>query len=67
MLALVRRKRKRRRRVWVREILAKRRQQGEFHNLLQELRLADPEYHFKYLRMSKEMFDVLLAKVSGYL
>ena len=49
---------------WVRPIFTRRRQQGEYHNLLQEMRLSDPESHFRYLRMSKERFDSLLAKVS---
>ena len=34
---------------------------GEYHNLV---RLVDPESHFSYLRMSKERFDSLLARVS---
>ena len=37
-------------------------QQSEFQHL-QKMRLADTESHFCYLRMSKEMFDLLLAKV----
>ena len=49
--------------VWVRPIFARRRSQGEYHNLLQELRSTDPESHIWYLRMSKEGFDVLLSKV----
>ena len=36
-------------------------QQGEYYQLLQEMRLSDPESHFRYLRMSKERFDRLLA------
>ena len=61
-----RRRRKRVKKVWIRSIFTKRRQQGEFHNLLQEMRLSDPESHFKYLRMSKERFDFLLSKVKCY-
>ena len=48
----------------MREIFARRREQGEYHNLVQELRQCDPESHFRYLRMSKETFDSLLAMVS---
>ena len=79
------RRKKRQRSVWVRQIFAKRRQQGEYHNLLQEvsvcvcvcvcvwvskfitlqLRLIDPESHFRYLRMSRERFDNLLSQVSA--
>ena len=50
--------------MWIRSIFAQRRRQGDYHNLVQELRLLDPEYHFKYLRMSRERFDCLLAEVS---
>ena len=49
--------------MWVRPIFTQRRQQVEYHNLVQEMRLCDPESHFRYLRMSKERFDCLLAEV----
>ena len=49
--------------MWIHSIFAHRRQQGEYHNLLQEMRLSDPDSHFRYLRMSKERFDCLLAEV----
>ena len=50
-LAVSYRRRRRRlctsnRRFWVRQIFTKRREQGEFHNLIQEMRLVDPESHF---------------------
>ena len=35
-------KKKKKRRMWVRPIFTKRREQGEYHNLLQEMRLSDP-------------------------
>ncbi len=66
VLAIRRRRRMRRkrcRRIWIRPIFAKRKQQGEYHNLLQEMRLSDPESHFRYLRMSRERFDALLEMV----
>ena len=43
----------------------RRRQQGEYHNLLQEMRLSDPESHFRYLRMSRERFNCLLEMVTA--
>ena len=64
LLALRRQRRKRKRRYWVCPIFTLRKQQGEYHNLLQEMRLLDPESHFRYLRMSRDRFDCLLAKVS---
>ena len=69
LLILLRRKRQRRlrsvrvRREQVRSIFRRRRQQGDFHNLLQELHLADPESHFRYLHMSRKTFDNLLRLV----
>ena len=68
IMGLLRRRRRRcrrtYRRMWVRPIYRRRRQQGDYHNLLQEMRLSDPESHFKFLRMSREKFDSLLQMVS---
>jgi hypothetical protein len=50
LLLLLRRRQmatERRRRVWVREIFQRRQQQGDYHQLLQEIRLSDPESHFR--------------------
>ena len=58
-----RRKRKRKRRLWIRPIFTKQKQQGEYLNLLHEIRLSDPESHFRYLRMSWERFDSVLEMV----
>ena len=41
-----------------------RQQLGESHNLPQKMRTANPQSRFRYLRMSKEWFDCLLAEVS---
>ena len=62
-LKLKRRRRKKKRQYWVRPIFQRRREQGDYYNLLQELRLSDPHCHFQFLRMSKERFDSLLSKV----
>ena len=63
---IYRRTRKQRiRKMWIRKIFARRRKQGEYHNLLQEMRLSDQESHFKYIRMTKESFDFLGLKVNG--
>ncbi|KAJ8942352.1 hypothetical protein NQ314_007010 [Rhamnusium bicolor] len=50
-------------RFWVRNIYLKRKQQGDFHNLIQEMRLNDGDKFFNYFRMSSEQFDILLSKV----
>ena len=46
------------------EIFARRGEQGEFYHLLPEMRQDDPESHYRYLRMSKERFDLLLTMVN---
>ena len=68
IMGLLRRRRRRGRcrrvrKVWVRSIYRRRCQQGDFHSLLQEMRLSDPESHFRYMRMSRERFDSLLQMV----
>ena len=58
LLALkLKRRRKKKRQYWVRPIFQRRREQGDYYNLLQELRLSDPHCHFQFLQMSKERFD----------
>eukprot|EP00794_Sanderia_malayensis_P007639 gene7639-8480_t len=54
------RKQKRQAQFWVRKIF-KSKAPGEYHSLYQELRLQDREYHYRYLRMSKERFDHLFS------
>ena len=63
LLLLVRKKRRKPKQMWIRPIYKKRKEQGDYHNLLQELRLNDTESHFRYLKMSKERFDLLLSMV----
>ena len=61
---LLRRRRARQRQgLWVRPVLLRREQCGEFHTLVQELRQQDPEGHRRYFRMSADEFDEILAKV----
>ena len=69
LLCLYLRRRRRRRvvcsqrSVWIRSIFEKRQLQGDYHKLLQEMRLRDTKSHFQFLRMSKERFNMLVAKV----
>ena len=67
LVCLRNRWRNKRREFWVRPIFSQRAQQGAFHHLVQELRLADAEYHFMYLRMSKETFDYIVSLVAPIL
>ena len=56
------------RRWWVRPWIQRRLAQGNYRNLLQELREVEMEADFKsYLRMDPQMFDELLDRVSPYL
>ena len=59
LLALRRKRRRRRKwRMWVGKFFfSSRRAQGEYHNLLQEMRLCDQESHVRYLKMSRQRFD----------
>ena len=51
-----REKRAKGRRFWVRAIFRQRHRYGCYHTLVQELRLGDREWHFKFIRMSSERF-----------
>ena len=48
-----RRNKRSNRQQWVRPVFSQRLYQGAFHHLVQELRLSDPEYHFRYFRTFK--------------
>ena len=53
-----------RRRVWAHDILRRRSQLGEFHQLLQELRLDDGRFQ-TYFQLTGAMFDDLLTRVGA--
>ena len=53
--------------MWVRDIFANHCISGEYHCLLQELRLKVPQSHWQNLRMAKEKFDILVNLVHIYL
>ena len=55
---------KKRRLHWVRPLWIKRKEQGIFHNLVQEIRLFDQFTFFKYLLMSATTFDKLLRLIA---
>jgi hypothetical protein len=48
---------------WVRLIYANRVQQGDYHNLMAEMRLYDRDMFFHYTRCTVEQFDQLLSLV----
>uniref|UniRef100_A0A9J7XNE0 DDE Tnp4 domain-containing protein n=1 Tax=Cyprinus carpio carpio TaxID=630221 RepID=A0A9J7XNE0_CYPCA len=61
-VALLCLRRRRRRSVWVHDILQARQQLGEYHRLVQELRLDDGRFQ-RYFRLDRDQFDNLLSKV----
>lgn len=56
-------KKKQIKRFWRRGIFRDRKLHSEFYTMYQNLRDTDREYHFKYVRMSKERFDHLLGMI----
>ena len=46
-------KQRKKKRFWMRDIFRKRESQGDFFNLVKELRLSDREYYFRYLRINR--------------
>lgn len=71
MLLLLRRTRQRinkyKKRFWVRDIIKRRKELGEYHRLIQEMRLNDHESFFQYFRMTPRRFDLLLGIVGARL
>ena len=56
-------KKKQVKRFWRRGIFRDRKIQSEYYNLYQTLRDTDREFHYRYLRMSKERYDHLLGLI----
>ncbi len=61
---LARKREENRKRFWVRPINRKRKQEGEYYNLVREMQLSDHESFFKYFRMSPNLFEKLLCLVA---
>ncbi|KAL3243881.1 hypothetical protein MRX96_047338 [Rhipicephalus microplus] len=57
--SIARRRRRRQRRVWVRQVFLDRAVDGDFHNLLVKLRLGDAAMFHNFMRMSPQQFDFL--------
>jgi hypothetical protein len=68
MLILFRRrwlkKNRNKKQMWVRKLLRERKTKGEFYLLVQDLRLFDDEYFFKYFRMSATQYEEILSMVA---
>jgi hypothetical protein len=52
------------RRLWVKQWIQKRPQQGVYLNLLQELRNEDPSSYKNFLRMDQAQFDDIAARIT---
>ena len=50
--------------VWVRKLFEERKTKGEFHLLVQDLRLFDEEFFFKYFRMTPVQYEELLTMIA---
>ena len=61
---LLRKRERNRKRCCVRGINQKRKQKGEYFNLVREMKLSDHESFFKYFRMSPCLFEKLLCLVA---
>ena len=55
---------KKQRKFWVRPIFRERKLKGEFHTLIQDLKLCYSEYFFKQLRMTPTNLEELLSWVA---
>ena len=64
---LQRRRMKYRKSFWVRKIYQERLQKGEFHLLVQDMKLFDHRYFFQYFRMTPSVFEKLLHLVGPFL
>ena len=63
LLLLLRTKLIRRKRAWVRKISITREKKGEYHMLIQEMRLSYHHSHYKNFCMTQSRFDHLLGLV----
>ena len=61
------RRKERKRRFWVRQIYQQRKQKGEYHLLVKDLKLFDDELFFTYFRMSTTKFEGLLSWVAPHI
>lgn len=57
-------KRKPKRKIWVRDWIAKRNEQGAYNQLMTDLRIGDPDFYKKFLRMAAADFEYLLQLIS---
>lgn len=54
---------KKKRSIWVREWISRRREAGVYHNLLREIQLEHGQQYFNFIRMIAVDLEALLVKV----
>ncbi|CAL1274040.1 unnamed protein product, partial [Larinioides sclopetarius] len=59
----IQKREKKKRKVWTRKWLLRRKALGCYENLMRELALEDSESYRRWLRMDVESFEYLLAKI----
>ena len=47
--------------MWIRKLFEEREQKGEFNMLVQDMKLFDSEWFFRYFRVSPKTFEQLLS------
>ena len=70
LLMLLRRRKRRnkyKKRFWIRPVLQRRKEQGEYFNLVKEMQLGDHESFFKYFRMTPNLCEEVLNLVAPLL
>ena len=69
MLVLVNsnKKTKKKKRFWVRRLYKERKMKGEFHLLIQDMKLYDHQLFFQYFRMSPSNLESLLSWVAPFI
>ena len=63
-IKIKRKKKRKERETWVKSWLLKRDLKGAYNNIIQELKLDDPENYRRYLRMNTDTFEELLRRVT---
>lgn len=53
--------------MWIRQIYKERKEKGEFHLLIKEMKLHDHALFFQYFRMNPTQYDHLLHQVGPYI
>ena len=67
LLQQPKKRRKRKRSMWVRPYLQCRKQQGHYNNLVRELANEDPDLYRNFLRLNEDLFSEIVERVLPYI